>query len=157
MLEDVLGWIVVLIGAIVMRFTDFLWIDPLMSIAVALFIFIHAIRTLKESIDLFLEKAPSDVNIGELKKHLTQIDGVLDVHHIHIWSMDEAHRLATMHVVTEADPHRIKEEIREELREHGIGHATLELEVSGEHCHEQHCHRTETPISHGHHHHHHHH
>ena len=58
MLEDVLGWVVVLIGAIVMRFTDFVIIDPIMSICVALFILINAIRNFKEVLDLFLEKTP---------------------------------------------------------------------------------------------------
>ena len=56
MLEDVLGWIVVLVGAIVMRFTDFYIIDPLMSIGVAIFILINALKNLKDVIDLFLEK-----------------------------------------------------------------------------------------------------
>ena len=58
MLEDVLGWIVVLVGAVIMRFTDISIIDPLMSIGVAVFIFINAIRNLKEAVDLFLEKTP---------------------------------------------------------------------------------------------------
>ena len=56
MLEDVLGWIVVLIGALVMRFTDWVFIDPLMSIAVAIFILVHAVGTLREILNLFLEK-----------------------------------------------------------------------------------------------------
>ena len=58
MLEDVLGWIVVLIGALVMRFTDWVFIDPLMSIAVAIFILVHAVGTLREILNLFLEKTP---------------------------------------------------------------------------------------------------
>lgn len=155
MLEDVLGWIVVLIGAVVMRFTDIRIIDPIMSIGVALFIFINAIRNLKDSVDLFLEKAPENVDIGEIKEHISEIEGVLNVHHIHIWSMDGHNNFATMHIVTNADHHKVKDAVREELKEHGIGHATLELEAEGEHCHNEHCH-IETE-SHGHHHHHHHH
>ena len=89
-------------------------------------------------------------------RSVTEIEGVLDVHHIHIWSMDGQNNYATMHVVTNGDPHRIKDKIREELREHGIGHATLELEREGEHCHEEHCHVQHSTAS-GHHHHHHHH
>lgn len=155
MLEDVLGWIVVLIGAVVMRFTDIRIIDPIMSIGVALFIFINAIRNLKDAVDLFLEKAPENVDIGEIKEHISEIEGVLNVHHIHIWSMDGHNNFATMHIVTNADHHKVKDAVREELKEHGIGHATLELETEGEHCHNEHCH-IETE-SHGHHHHHHHH
>ncbi len=155
MLEDVLGWIIVLIGAIVMRFTDLYIIDPLMSIGVAIFIIINAIKNLKEIVDLFLEKTPHNVDIHELQEHICKIDGVLGVHHIHVWSIDGQNNYATMHVVTSGDPHDIKNNIREELREHGICHATLELEAEGEHCHEEHCHVEHT--SSGHHHHHHHH
>ena len=155
MLEDVLGWAVVLVGAIVMRFTDFVRIDPLMSMGVAVFIFINAIGNLKEAIDLFLEKTPHGVAVGEIREHIMELDGVLDVHHIHIWSMDGQNNYATMHVVTNAEPHSIKEAIREELQEHGIGHATLELEAEGEHCHAESC-RVECKAPTGHHHHHHH-
>ena len=85
-----------------------------------------------------------------------ELDGVLDVHHVHLWSMDGENHYATMHVVTNADAHQIKAAIRAELSEHGIGHATLELESEGEHCHEDRCHVHETAISSHHHHHHHH-
>ena len=156
MLEDVLGWIVVLIGAIVMRFTSFSIIDPLMSIGVAVFIFINAFKNLKEAIDLFLEKTPHGISVEELREHIEEIDGILGVHHIHVWSMDGHSNYATMHVVTDEDQHEIKERIREELSEHGIRHATLELETSGEPCHEEHCHVEHHSDS-GHHHHHHHH
>ncbi len=156
MLEDVLGWAVVLVGAIVMRFTDFAIIDPLMSIGVAVFILINALKNLKEVLDLFLEKTPHSVSVAEIREHLCEIDGVLDVHHIHIWSMDGQSNYATMHIVTNGDAHKIKDLVRAELREHGIGHATLELEAEGEHCHEENCH-VEHHESAGHHHHHHHH
>ena len=156
MLEDVLGWIVVLVGAIVMRFTDIAVIDPAMSIGVAVVILINAIKNLKEVLDLFLEKTPHGIDISEIKEHITEIEGVLDVHHIHVWSMDGQSNYATMHVVTNAHHHQIKEKIREELREHGIGHVTIELEAEGEHCHDEYCH-VEISATSGHHHHHHHH
>lgn len=156
MLEDVLGWLVVLVGAIVMRFTDIRVIDPLMSIAVAVFIFINAIRNLAEAVTLFLEKTPRGISLLEVAEHVKEIDGVLDVHHIHLWSMDGQNNYATMHIVTNKDPHSVKAAVRAELQEHGIGHVTLELEAEGEHCHETHCH-VEQHTTHGHHHHHHHH
>ena len=158
MLEDVLGWAVVLIGAIVMRFTDIAIIDPLMSIGVSLFIFVNAVKGLKESVDVFLEKAPHGIDAHEIEEHLCKLDGILDVHHVHIWSMDGSGHCATLHAVISksSDAHELKEKIREELSEHGIGHVTIELEVEGESCHEKECH-TEQHSSHGHHHHHHHH
>jgi cobalt-zinc-cadmium efflux system protein len=154
MLEDVLGWAVVLVGAVVMRFVDVPVLDPLLSIGVALFIFIHAVRNLKETLALFTEKTPDDVDIGELRHHLCHIEGVADVHHIHVWSLDGQNHCATMHIVTDADSHTIKDLVRQELREHGIGHATLELEAVGEHCHHTEC-VVEHHHSCGHHHHHH--
>ena len=157
MLEDVLGWAVVMVGAFVMKFTDFTILDPLMSIGVALFIFINAAINLKTATDIFLVKIPYGINVSEIKAHLCEIDGVLDVHHVHIWSMDGQSTYATMHVVAVGDSHKIKSDVRKELSEHGIVHVTLELEYSGEECHDKHCH-TEAKNSCGHccHHHHHH-
>ena len=157
MLEDVLGWVVVLIGAIVMRFTNFVLIDPLMSIGVAIFIFINAIENLKQAVDVFLEKAPEDLNVEEIKEHLSHIEGVLDVHHVHVWSMDGHSNYATMHVLTNSDFYEIKQRIREKLREHGIGHVTLELETEHERCCEPECYVQDTATHCAHHHHHHHH
>ena len=156
MLEDVLGWIVVLIGAVVMRFTDLYIIDPLMSLGVAIFILINAVKNLKEILSLFLERIPQSVDMDEIKEHVLQIDGVKDVHHIHAWSMDGQNHYATMHVVICGDAHIIKERVREELREHGVGHVTIETEAEGEHCHEMEC-TVEVHSSEGHHHHHYHH
>ena len=158
MLEDVLGWVVVLIGALAMKFIPIEGIeiiDPLMSIGVSTFIFINAIRNIKEVLELFLEKMPRNIQINEIKEHILHIDGVLGVHHIHIWSMDGQSNYATMHVVANGDHKIIKDAIREEMREHGIGHVTLELEGDGEECAEEHCHVEHTQTS-GHHHHHHH-
>ena len=155
MLEDVLGWAVVLAGGLVMRFTNWSVIDPILSIGVAVFILVHAIGNLKEVLDLFLEKTPQGMDLQEISKHLCQIDGVLDVHHIHIWSMDGQANYATMHIVTDGNPHTVKEAVREELSEHGITHATLELEQQNEPCHAPHCH-VDTDHSHSVHHHHHH-
>ena len=152
MLEDVLGWVVVLVGAIVMRFTDFYIIDPLMSIGVAIFILINALKNLKEILDLFLEKTPRDISIDEIAEHICEVEGVLSVHHIHVWSMDGHNNYATMHVVVKGDTHTIKHNIRGELKEHGIGHATLEIETESEHCYEEHCH-VDVASSAGHHHH----
>lgn len=155
MLEDVLGWIVVLLGAVIMHFTDIAIIDPIMSICVALFIFINALRNLKAVTELFLEKLPEGIDLDEIKEHILAIEGVEDVHHIHIWSMDGCNNYATMHVVADRDSHEVKELIRGEMKEHNIGHITVELEGIGEHCHDEVCH-VEHNVSSGHHHHHHH-
>ena len=153
MLEDVLGWIVVLVGAIIMRFTDWALLDPIMSIGVAIFIFINAVKNLKTVLDIFLEKTPKNISVDEIKEHLCEIDGIADVHHIHLRTLDGHNVYATMHVVTDGDPHNIKEKVRKELDEHGITHSTLELESTNEHCHHKHCHIEHSSEHHCHHHH----
>ncbi len=139
MLEDVFGWLIVLIGAVVMRLTGLTLIDPIMSIGVAVFIFINALKNLKEILDVFLEKTPRSVCAEDVRRHIMHIDGIIDVHHIHIWSLDGRNNFATMHIVTNADHQAIKKAVREELEEHGIGHITLELESENEHCAQTQC------------------
>lgn len=153
MLEDVLGWIVVLIGSIIMIFTNISLIDPIMSIGVAIFIFIHALKNMKEIIDIFLEKVPSNISIDDIKKHLLEIDNVIDIHHIHIRSIDGNTNYATMHVVVEKIDKKTKDDIRKELESHNISHVTLELELIDEVCESSKCkaiHKSNT----NHHHHH---
>ncbi|MBQ7378896.1 MAG: cation transporter [Clostridia bacterium] len=154
MLEDVFGWLVVLIGAVVMRFTDFYWLDPLLSIAVAVYILIHAYRTLRQILWLFLEKTPDGISVKELTEHMQMIPGVLDVHHVHVRSVDGSCHAASMHIVTEAEPAEIKRLVRRELAEHGIEHVTLELESPEEGCFEKECdiRASAAPMHHHHHH-----
>lgn len=158
MLEDVLGWIVVLAGAVIMRFTDLAFLDPLMSIGVALYIFIHAVGNLKQVLALFLQKVPENVSVETLQHKVSHVEGVLDVHHIHLWSMDGNILSATMHIVTNTDPFDTKLAVRAALKELGIDHSTLEVERQGEDCQEISCViHTCDHDHHGHHHHHHHH
>ena len=139
MAEDVLGWICVLLGAVVMKFTRFSLIDPLLSIGVALFLIINAAKNLKRSLEILLEKAPSRISVSGVKELLLKTDGVLDVHHIHLWSMDGITNYATLHLVTDENPHEMKEAVKELLREQGISHITLETETAKEHCDETSC------------------
>ena len=154
MLEDVLGWAVVLVGGIVMRFTDLWILDPLMSLCIALVIFFIAMGNMKEVVDLFLMKVPTDMDVEELKNHIGRLEGVQDVHHIHVWSLDGCLHYVTMHIVTSGDAHKVKAAVREELKEHGIFHVTLELESPEEPCPAKTC-VVEYPCNHQHHGHHH--
>jgi len=155
MLEDVLGWAVVLAGAVVMRFTNLWFLDPLLSVGVAVFIFIHAIRNLKDIGDVFLEKIPEEMSMEKVKKSLETLDGVLDVHHIHLWSLDGRNICATMHIVANGDSHLIKDAVRQTLKKMGIFHTTLELEAETEHCHSRCCAPVQEALCDHHHHHHH--
>lgn len=153
MLEDVLGWIVVLFGAIIMKFTDIKLIDALLSIMVAIFIFKSAYSNFKEILNLFLEKTPKGVSINELKEHILKIKGVKDVHHIHIWSIDGFNNYATMHVVSTEKNKNIKKLVKDELKEHGICHTTIEIEGIDEKCNDEFCELKQNHVSTHHHHH----
>ena len=155
MLEDVLGWLVVLVGAIIIKFTNITIIDPILSILVAIYILVNATKSFKKIFDLFLEKTPEDIEIEEIKHHILEIKGVIDVHHIHIWSIDGYSNYATMHVVTDTKKiNELKHSIKEELSEHGISHTTIEIEDKDSQCNEKECCIKETHNHHGHHHNH---
>ena len=154
MLEDVLGWVVVLVGSILMKFTDISILDPVLSIGVSIFIFVHAIKNLKEIMDVFLEITPKNIDIEEIEHHIKELPGVMDVHHIHVRSMDGYHNFATLHIVTKEYKEEIKKQVKDELKEHGISHSTIEIELEDETCKEIDC-KMEAVQS-GHHHHHHH-
>ena len=156
MLEDVLGWAVVLVGSVIIRLTGLYIIDPIMSIGVALFILINAVRGFRQIGQLFLEKTPDGVDIKEIKEHLLTIEGVEDIPHIHIRSLDGEVCCATLHAVVVGDVAKVKHSIKEELKEHGIVHSTVETESEDEVCKEQECSVEASHSHHGHHHHHHH-
>lgn len=154
MLEDVLGWAVVLVGAIVMRLTGFSIIDPILSIGVAIFIFKNAFDNFLAIMDVFLEKTPRNISLPELEKHLHKIPDVKGVHHMHIWSMDGYQNYATLHVVGTGDTGKLKQAIRAELAKYDIVHTTIEIESPTEICTEQQCEPKIVSATHAHHHHH---
>lgn len=149
MLEDVLGWIIVLIGSIVIKYTKILWIDSVISIIVSTIIIFKTLNHLNQILDLFLLKKPVNINIEEIKQALLNIDGVKDIHHFHVWSLDTINNFATLHVVTDK---KIKDKIRSTLKHHGINNVTIEIEDTKEICHNKTCKIEKN----GHQHHHHH-
>ncbi len=156
MLEDVLGWLVVLIGAIVIKFTNFYIIDPILSIIVALFVIINSIKNLIQIMNIFLIKTPKKIDISELTKHILKVEKIIDVHHIHVWTLDGEINCATLHIITQELDSKIKTEVKKELFEHGISHVTIEMETELENCEEKSC-NIKSQHTHGHCHHHHHH
>jgi len=152
MIEDLLGWAIILIGAVVMKFTNFYVLDGILSILVAIFVLFNAIKSLGEILDMFLLKVPKKIEVGQLKEHVLELDGVLDVHHFHAWSLDGENCIATLHVVVNNYDENIKNQVKAELNEHGVLHATVEIETVSEKCLEKEC-----VIKHEHNHCHHHH
>ena len=153
MIEDVLGWVIVLIGSILMKFTDIVYIDSIMSILVAIYIFIHATKHFKEILDLFLAKTPNSISVEKISEKVGEINEVLSTHHIHLWSMDGYNNYATLHVVTNCDNvMHLKKEIRKKLKEINISHVTIETEKENEDCGCKECKVDEENLHHHHHH-----
>lgn len=146
MLEDTLGWAVVLVGAIIMRFTHFALIDPILSIGVAIFIFTQAAKNCISIFDVFLEKTPQGVSLSDLKKDIKAVAGVEDVHHLHVWSLDGYHNYATLHLVCSADHTATKHLVKDALKAHDIAHATIETESASEECDDAECETTPMPV-----------
>ena len=153
MLEDVLGWLVVLIGSIVIRYTNLYILDPIMSIMVAIFVIINAFKNLIQIMEIFLIKVPNNINVDELVNHIKAVDGVIDTHHIHIWTIDGEINCATLHLVVNEINGEIKTKVKEEMEEHGISHTTIEMETAEEECKESSC-QIKKVSNHCHHHHH---
>lgn len=139
MLEDVLGWAVVLAGAIIMSLTDITYLDPILSILVSLFILKHALVNLNEIFAVFLEKTPANISLAKIKKQLLEISTIKDIHHLHIWSLDGVHHCATLHVITPQPNAKLKHQISSMLAKQQISHLTIEFEDLNEHCATQKC------------------
>ncbi len=140
LLEDVLGWIAVLIVSIVMLFVNVPILDPLLSIGIAIFILYNVVRNLKITLKVLLQGVPSDMNIGELKQKIESVPVVESVHDLHVWSLDSQYNIASMHVVMGARNNSleelvpVKEQIKTLMEREGIEHTTIEFENKGEHC-----------------------
>ncbi len=132
MLEDVLGWVIVLIGAIVMRFTNFYLLDPIMSIIVALFIIFNALKSLKDILEIFLLKTPKDVSVNKIKSAVLSIDNVLDVRDVRILNLDNEQIFISLNVVTNREDFATKKIIKHVLFKLGASYVTLEISRENE-------------------------
>lgn len=161
LLEDVLGWIAVLVVSIVMKIFDAPILDPILSIGITIYILKHVVHNLKHVFEIFLEKAPEDSEFDEFKNELiTDIETIKDIHHVHVWSADGINTYAMMHVVVPdtietKDIIEIKKKINHEASHHNIVHVTIEIEFESEKCEHETCHvENNDGIVHSHHHHH---
>lgn len=139
MMEDVLGWIAVLLGSVIIYYTQWYWIDPLMSLGIAAFILFNAGKNILSVSKIFLQSVPDAVNGEEIATRLTGIDHVTDVHDIHIWSMDGNYNVLTVHLVVDQeavndDLKYIKEQAIQILTEQNIQHPTVQIEFPSGLC-----------------------
>ncbi len=139
LLEDVFGWASVLLTSIVIRLTDWNVLDPLLSLFLCAFFIFQAAKILKEAMGIFLEKAPHGLNVQNVTEALCQLEGVYDVHHVHLWTLSGQEACVTLHAVCATPSQDIKHRIKETLLSLNIHHSTVELEETDEHCLQRAC------------------
>lgn len=141
MAMDTLVSVGVVISGIIIMLTGFVLIDTFISLVIALLILASTWKLLKESLFLSLDAVPEGIDMQEVGKHITQVPGVESFHHFHVWAMSTTENAATIHIVLKdlSQMEEVKHAVKEELREHGIHHSTVECETPGSHCEDTCC------------------
>ncbi|MDR0874366.1 MAG: cation diffusion facilitator family transporter [Prevotellaceae bacterium] len=139
LLEDVLGWIAVLIVSIVMIFIHAPILDPILSIGISIYILYNVYRNLKTIFLVILQGKPENINEKKISEKLLTLPNVKEIHDLHIWTMDSEYNVLTVHLVltTETDiseQQKLRCEAHNLLKSIGIEHATIEIEYDGEAC-----------------------
>ncbi|MGC1242841.1 MAG: cation diffusion facilitator family transporter [Chryseosolibacter sp.] len=138
-MEDVLGWVAVLVGSIVMTFADVPVLDPILSLLIAGYILFNVYKNLKATFRIFLQGRPESVDEEAIRKRILSIPGVRGLHDLHFWTLDGQYNVMTLHVVVAEDQtadqrEYIKNEVKHTLQHLEIQHATVELESENSHC-----------------------
>ena len=156
-LEDTLGWLAVILMAIVLRFTDWYILDPLLSLAISFFILSKAIPRFWSTLKIFLDAVPEGVDIKQVKNDLEQLDNVASINQLNLWTMDGLEKNAIVHVCLKRmeDMEVSKTAIRHYLKDIGFHNITIEVDSdqASHACHKRDIHAIESPSGHDHHHH----
>lgn len=140
LLEDVLGWVAVMIGSIVMIFVDVPVLDPILSLLIACYILFNVYRNLKTIFRVILQAKPDEVDEQQIASKLLEIPEVTAIHDLHIWTMDSEYNVLTVHLVLKAGEDNLQKQQEVRAKAHelletlGIQHATIEMEYEGEQC-----------------------
>ena len=129
---DALGSVAVLIGAAAVIWLDWLWVDPAITLLIAAYVLWQVFRMFPQATRVLMEGAPPGLDLDELVAMTDKIEGVRDMHHLHVWELDEQHRALEAHLVLAegADMGTVKVEVKERLKEQfDISHSTLEFET----------------------------
>lgn len=139
-IEDVMGWVAVLIGSLGIWLFGWHFLDPLLSLAIATFILFNVYKNLRFSLKIFLQAIPSGIKIEKVIQALESHHLVVDVHDVHIWSLDGEFNILTAHIVIADEKTSIeallplKKELEKELKKLGIEHSTLAFETVNDDC-----------------------
>lgn len=139
LLEDVLGWVAVLVISIVMFFKDIPILDSILSILITIYILFNVVKNLKKTASIFLQAVPEGINIKDIDSEILNIDKVKNVHHTHIWSIDSLNNVLTTHIVVEDnlmsnELMNIKNKVKEIIKPLKLEHSTIEIECESEFC-----------------------
>lgn len=138
LLEDALGWVAVLIGAIVIHYTGWFWVDGVLALAIAAFIGYNATRNLIGTMKVLLQSVPESISIEKLSSELHHIRGVQDIHDLHVWSVDGTYNIGSLHaVVSPTDKNNesdILSAIVSLMEKHKIQHPTIQIETNAMNC-----------------------
>ncbi|MCR9107115.1 MAG: cation diffusion facilitator family transporter [Gammaproteobacteria bacterium] len=139
LLEDVLGWVAVLIVSIVLQFKHWPILDPVLSIGFTLFILFNVFRNLIATMKLFFQAVPDKELLDKIRQSLISIREVEEVHHLHLWSLDGENHVLTAHVVVapsiDSEIHKhLRAQIHQGLVEFNLNHTTIEIEFEDEEC-----------------------
>lgn len=139
LIEDVLGWLAILIAGIVMLFHHLPILDPILSIGITFFILWNVGKRLKETLEIFLQAKPREINLDKIETQIRQIKGIKNSHHAHVWSEDGESHVFTIHLELEklnkiSEIHRIKKEVKYILSQYPFSHYTIETELNDEDC-----------------------
>ncbi len=145
LLEDVLGWVAVLLASVVLLFIYIPILDPLLSLGIAFYVFWQAAKNLRGTLYIFLQAIPIDFDLKNLEKQLLEQLPLNSIHDIHLWSLDGDYHVLSLHVVMKEEMSRqrlveIKQQIRDILTLAHIEHVTIEVEFPGETCAYEHQH-----------------
>ena len=139
LMEDVLGWVAVLVVGITLLFSDIRILDPVLSILITLYVLFNVVKNLKKTLELFLQASPAEINIADIEKALLAIEDVKSTHHTHLWSLDGEHHVLSTHIVIDKNASKerlieIKQHCKALFNEHHFEHITIEVEFEAEDC-----------------------
>jgi cobalt-zinc-cadmium efflux system protein len=138
LLSDAMGSIAVIIGALVLWWTDWPWINPVLTIFIALFIVVGTWHILQDTVTILLEATPHDIELGEVTRAMQNVAGVVRVHDVHIWSVGQGQTAIACHVeisdrLTLSDSQQILQNLSMVLKKLGIDHMTVQMETVPRH------------------------
>ncbi len=139
LIEDVLGWVAILIVSIILQFKDIQYLDPALSLLITIYILWNAFKRLKETLFIFLQGKPKNIDKEAIEEEILALKGISSIHHTHIWSLDGQNHVFTTHVCLEKIENIeeivvIKNKLKAIMGKHPFEHYTIETEMENEQC-----------------------